>query len=56
MVVGGNSSGSVAIENGVIVVRAGDREERYSLTDFQIPKDPSKITGEPPKFNMEPGK
>ncbi|XP_022102001.1 uncharacterized protein LOC110985344 [Acanthaster planci] len=56
MVVGGNSSGSVAIEDGVIIVRAGDREERYSLTDFQIPKDSTNITDTPPKFNMEPGK
>ena len=56
MVVGGNSSGSVAIEDGLIIVRAGDQEERYSLTDFQTPKDATNIDDTAPKFNMEPGK
>ncbi|XP_038050728.1 uncharacterized protein LOC119723897 [Patiria miniata] len=56
MVVGGNSSGSVAIENGLIIIRAGHREERYKLDDFQIPKDTTQIIDIPPKFKMEPGK
>ncbi|XP_022100316.1 uncharacterized protein LOC110984425 [Acanthaster planci] len=56
MVVGGNSSGSVAIENGKIVVQAGDREERFNITDFQIPKESTHQVKTGAKFNMEPGK
>ncbi|XP_022103297.1 uncharacterized protein LOC110986025 [Acanthaster planci] len=58
MVVGRNDSGSVAIENGMIVVRAGDREERFNITDFKAPTDATqaKITIKAGKFNMEPGK
>ncbi|XP_022105060.1 uncharacterized protein LOC110986994 [Acanthaster planci] len=56
MVVGGNSSGSVAIENGKIVVQAGDREERFNITDFQMPKESTHQVKTGAKFNMEPGK
>ncbi|XP_038062441.1 uncharacterized protein LOC119732930 [Patiria miniata] len=58
MAVGGNSSGSVTIEDGKIIVSAGDNEERFNITDFRAPKDPSEweIIGKSAKFNMEPGK
>ncbi|XP_038050876.1 uncharacterized protein LOC119724026 [Patiria miniata] len=58
MVVGGNSSGSVAIENGMIIVRADEREERFNITDFQAPNNATQVdvTKKAAKFNMEPGK
>ena len=56
MAVGGNSSGSVAIEGGRIIVRAGDTEEQYNLDDFKLPKNATEILDTPAHFNMEPGK
>ena len=55
MLVGFNASGSVAIENGMIVVRAGDREERFNITDFKTPSQ-GDMTEKVGTFNMEPGK
>ena len=58
MVVGTNSSGSVTIEGGFIIVRAGEQEERYNITDFQASREDKgqKKSEKAAKFNMEPGK
>ncbi len=58
MVVGTNTSGSVSIRDGLIIVTADDREEMYNMTDFQIQREYSDemTSRQDAKFNMEPGK
>ena len=59
MVVGVNASGSVAIQDGLLVIQAGDREERFNVSDLQVqqgPDTPSGSAKSTTSFNMEPGK
>ena len=58
MVVGTNASGSLTIADGLIIVTADDRQEKFNITDFQAPReDIADMTSrQDAKFNMEPGK
>ncbi len=58
MAVGTNSSGSVSIRDGLIIVTADSREEVYNINDFQFQREDSEemMSRQDAKFNMEPGK